>query len=162
MNELLERLNTYDWGSDRGTLVELDALIVAAQGDREKLAAIEEALLGVLQSQAPLPAKEYICRQLALIGTARCVPVLATMLNDAPLADRARFALEAIPDASADEALRGALGTAEGIARIGIVNTLGERGDQQAVPLLTELRNSEDKMLSEAAGAALRKLGPPA
>ena len=162
MNELMERLKTYDWGGDRGALVELDALIVAAQGDKEKLAAIEEALLEVLQSAAPLPAKEYICRQLALIGTARCVPALATMLNDVPLADRARFALEAIPDASADEALRGALGTAESVARVGIVNTLGERGDQQAVPMLTELRDSGDKMLSEAAGAALNKITPPA
>jgi hypothetical protein len=105
----------------------IDASIVAAYGNAEKLAEIEQALLEVLQSNAPIPAKEYICRQLALIGTDRCVPVLAAMLPDAELSDRARLALEAIPTTLADEALRAALDKVEGDQRAGIVNSLDER-----------------------------------
>ncbi len=162
MNELMARLSAYDWGGDRGSLKDIDNLIVAAQGDPGKLSELELALLEVLQSELRLPAKEYICRQLALLGTARCVPVLAGMLTDPELSDRARFALEAIPDASVDDALRSALANAEGVLRVGIVNTLGERRDAKAVPLLTELQKSADGVLARAAAAALRKIAPPA
>jgi len=162
VNELMARLKTYDWGGDRGTLKDLDNLIVAAQNDPGTLSDIELALLEVLQSEVHLPAKEYICRQLALIGTSRSVAVLAGMLTDPELSDRARFALEAIPDASVDDALRSALANAAGVLRVGIVNTLGERRDPKAVPLLTEMQNSDDGVFSRAAAAALRKIAPPA
>lgn len=158
MNELMAQLRAYDWGGDRGALVGIDDLIVGAQGDGDKLVEIEGALLEVLESDAKLPAKEYACRQLALVGTARCVPVLAGMLCDAELSDRARFALEAIPDASVDKALRAALDKAEGIPRVGIVNTLGERRDKKAILALSELRNSPDSVLSKAVESALRKI----
>ena len=162
MNDLIAQLKAYDWGGDRGSLAGIDDLIVAAQGDKDKLTEIEEALLEVLQSDAKLPAKEYICRQLALIGTVRCVPVLAEMLSDAELSDRALFALEAIPDVSVDDALRAALDEADGNPRVGIVNTLGERRDQKAIPALSEMRNSSDSVLSKAVEAALRKIAAPA
>jgi len=162
VNDLMAKLKAYDWGGDRGSLAGIDELILADQGDKDKLADLEQALLEVLESDAKLPAKEYICRQLALIGTARCVPVLAGMLPDAELSDRARFALEAIPDVSAGDALRAALAEAEGNPRVGIVNTLGERRDKKAVPALSELRSSSDSVLSKAAEAALRKIGAPA
>ena len=127
MDDLMAKLKAYDWGGDRGSLMGIDASIVAAHGNAEKLAEIEQALLEVLQSDVPIPAKEYICRQLALIGTDRCVPVLAAMLPDTELSDRARLALEAIPTAVADEALRAALDKVEGDKRAGIVNSLDER-----------------------------------
>lgn len=127
METLIAILRVYDWGGDRGSLMAIDASIVAAYGNAEKLAEIEQALLEVMQFNAPIPAKEYICRQLALIGTDRCVPVLAAMLPDAELSDRARLALEAIPTTLADEALRAALDKVEGDQRAGIVNSLDER-----------------------------------
>lgn len=159
MNELMTQLKAYDWGGDRGSLAGIDDSIVAAQGDKDKLAEIEQGLLEVLQTDAKLPAKEYACRQLALIGTAGCVPVLAAMLTDAELSDRARFALEAIPDVAAGDALRAALDKSEGNIRVGIVNTLGERRDQKAVPAISEMQNSADQVLATAAKAALRKIG---
>ncbi len=127
MDDLMAKLKAYDWGGDRGSLVAIDASIIAAHGNAEKLAEIEQALLEVVQADAPIPAKEYICRQLALIGTDRCVPVLAAMLPDTELSDRARLALEAIPNTAADEALRAALDKVEGEQRAGIVNSLNER-----------------------------------
>ena len=127
MDDLMAKLKAYDWGGARGSLMGIDASIVAAHGNAKKLSEIEQALLEVLQSDVPIPAKEYICRQLALIGTDRCVPVLAAMLPDAELSDRARLALEAIPTTVADDALRAALDMVEGDQRAGIVNSLDER-----------------------------------
>jgi HEAT repeat protein len=157
----MEKLKAYDWGSDRGALTGIDDRVVAARGDKAKLAELEQALLGVLQSDAKLPAKEYVCRQLALIGTSRSVPALAAMLPDPELSDRARLALAVIPDASAGRALRRALGKAEGDPRVGIVNTLGERGDKKAVRALKKMRKGPDPVLAKAAEAALRKIAPP-
>ena len=127
MEDLLAKLKAYDWGGDRGSLMGIDESIIAAHGNGEKLAEIEQALLEVLQSDVPLPAKEYMCRQLALIGTDRSVPALAAMLVDADLSDRARLALETIPATAAEDALRAALDKAEGDQRAGIINSLDER-----------------------------------
>lgn len=162
MNELIAQLSAYGWGGDRGALIGLDELIVAAHGDTVKLDEIEQALLEVLQSDAKLPAKEYVCRKLAFIGTAKSVPALVAMLSDADLSDRALFALEAIPDASVDDALRAALVEANGNPRVGIVNTLGERRDQKAIPVLSEMKSGSDSVLSMAAEAALRKIAASA
>lgn len=158
MDDMIAALRTYDWGGDRGALAGIDQRIVDARGAKKELADIERALLEVLQSDAKLPAKEYICRQLALIGSGQSVPVLSEMLNDPELSDCARLALEAIPDPSAGKALRGALDKADGVQRVGIVNALGERRDRKSIPVLSEMRNSPDSALSAAAEAALRKI----
>lgn len=139
MKELIAKLQAYDWGGDRGALVEIDDLINASHENAEKLAEIEQALLEVLQSAAPLPAKEYCCRKLALIGTDRCIPVLAEMLLNAELSDFARLALEAIPSFAANDALESALDKVEGDQQTGIVNSLDERKKRP----LVEAENSD-------------------
>lgn len=158
MNAAIETLKTYDWGGDRGALMGIDDQITAAQGVPEKLPPIEEALLSVLQSEAKVPAKEYICRKLALVGTARCVPVLAAMLPDPDLSDRALLALQAIPDPAAEAALLSALDNTSGIQRIGVVNALGERRDNKVAAKLQTLQASDDPLLADAVAAALRKI----
>jgi hypothetical protein len=158
LNDLIAQLKVYDWGGDRGTLAGIDQRILDAHGDKQALEVIEEGLLDVLQTDAPVPAKEYACRQLALIGTARSVRVLAGMLHDSELSDCARFALEAIPGGSADRALRRALDKAAGDQRVGIVNTLGERRDQKAIRVLSKLQDDADPTLSAAIQSALRKI----
>lgn len=158
MNELMQPLKTYDWGGDRGSLASIDTAIREAHGDAAALAEIEEGLIETLHPDTPLPAKEFACRKLALIGTARCVPALAAMLPDPEQADRALFALQAIPDAAAGGALRDALPSAAGVPRIGIVNALGERRDNEAVPALLALAKDADATLSGAVASALRKI----
>lgn len=160
MNELMEPLLRYDWGGDRGSLLGIDSAIRDAQGDPAKLAPIEQDLLEVLQSDAKLPAKEYACRQLALIGSAQCVPALAAMLADPEQLDCALFALQAIPDGAAGAALREALASASGVTRIGIINALGERCDKAAVPALQALGKDPDPILAAAVASAVRKIGP--
>ena len=159
MNELMEPLARYDWGGERASLYGIEIAIQEARGDAARLAEIELGLIEVLQAGAPLPAKEYACRQLALIGTAQCVPALAAMLTDADLLDRGLFALQAIPDPAAAAALREALNTAAGAARIGIVNVLGEQRDKEAVPALSALASDPDPTMQGAVTSALRKIG---
>lgn len=73
----------------------------------------------------------------------------------------ARYALERIPGSAVDDALRGALRKAKGNARIGIVNSLGARGDKRAVRPLTKMVSGKNEALAAAAAAALGRIATP-
>jgi len=157
MDKLLESVKSYDWGQSRLALTELEGIIRKAHGNAAEMATIEQKLLDVLGS-AKRAGKQWICRQLSLIGTKRSVPVLAKLLTDAEMSDMARYALERISDPSVDEALRAALPKAKGKMKIGIVNSLGQRRDAKAVGALAALLKSSDEALATAAAAALGQI----
>jgi HEAT repeat protein len=121
----------------------------------------EAELIQVLRSDAGVEEKSAACRQLARIGTAQSVPALAELLSDETLSHMARYALEPIPDASVDEALRKALGTVQGKPRLGVIGSLGVRRDAQAVEPLAGLLSDTDTALCQAAARALGDIGTP-
>ncbi len=121
----------------------------------------EAELIAVLQSDAPLFDKAKACQQLAVTGSKESVPVLADMLSDPKLAHYARYALEPIPDPAVDEALRGALGELDGLLLIGVINSVGVRGDREAVEALEGLLAGADADAATAAAAALGRIATP-
>jgi type 1 glutamine amidotransferase len=161
LQKLLETVKAYDWGQSRADLTELSEVIRKAHGNKAELARIEKALLGVLASDAKQAGKQYVCRELSIIGTEQSVEVLGGMLTDQETSDMARYALERIPGTAVNDALRGALGKARGKARIGIVNSLGRRGDTKAVRPLSRLITGRDEALAAAAAAALGRIASP-
>jgi len=161
MEQQLEKLKTYDYGQSREALTQLSDHIRQAYGKPAELKAIEKALLGVLKSDAKYAGKQYVCRELSIIGTEQSVPALASMLTDEKHSDMARYALERIPGDAVDKALMAALAQANGKPKIGIVNTLGERGCRKAAPAVGKLVGASDKLLAGAAISALGKIGGP-
>ena len=122
----------------------------------------EAALLAVLKNaDAPLFDKAKACQRLAVIGTAKSVPVLAGMLADEKLGHYARFGLEPIPDPAVDAALRAALGKLEGLRLVGVINSIGNRGDEGAIGDLKKLLASKDQQVAAAAAAALGRMATP-
>ena len=162
LQELLNKIKSYDWGQSRLALTELSEIIKKAHGDKAELAKIEKALLGVLESDAKQAPKQYVCRELSIIGTEQSIEVLGGMLADQKTSDMARYALERIPGAAVDDALRRSLRKAKGNAKIGIVNSLGQRGDRRAVRPLTRLVTGKNEALATAAAAALGRIATPA
>jgi HEAT repeat protein len=158
---VLEKIKTYDFGDSRAALTEFSDEIHKAYGKPEELKKFEAALLSILQSDAKYAGKQYACRELSIIGTAQSVPVLAPMLTNQEYSDMARYALERIPGEAPDQALLEALPRAEGKAKIGIVNSLGERGYKPAVAEIAKLTGNPDKLLAGAAVSALGKIGGP-
>jgi len=156
---VLEKVRTYDFGDSRQPLTELSDEIRKAYGKPAELKKFEASLLDVLKSDAKYAGKQYACRELSIIGTEQSVPVLAPMLTNQEYSDMARYALERIPGEAVDKALLAALPKAEGKARIGIVNSLGERGAKSAVAEIGKLAASSDAVLSGAAISALGKIG---
>ena len=113
----------------------------------------------MLKSGAAVGEKANACRELKLAGTEKSIPVLASLLTDAELSHPARFALESMPYPAAGAALREALGKATGLARSGIIDSLGQRRDPLAVPLIAPDLATKDLVLVAAAATALGKIG---
>ena len=160
MEELLEKVKTYDWGQNRLALTEVSDLVREAYGNPAELRRIEDSLLKVLDpdAKAERAGKQFVCRQLSIIGTERSVPTLAKMLTGEETSDMARYALERIPGAAVDEALREALPKAEGNPKVGIINSLGQRRDRGAVRALRGLISDPNETVAAAAVAALGQI----
>ncbi len=159
LDKAFEALKTYDWGQDRSALQALDGAVAATHGDAAARKALETRLAAVLKSDASRAAKDVVCRQLSLVGSAEGVPALAGLLTNAELSQMARYALERIPDAAATAALREALPKTEGLLKVGVINSLGVRRDAQSVAALTALLGNPDQQIAAAAVAALGAIG---
>lgn len=121
----------------------------------------ELELIAVLESAAGAVEKCSACQQLRTWGTARAVAALAAQLAEDRVGHAARYALEGLPYPEAGAALRTALDHTTGFARAGIIDSLGWRGDEEAVPLLAPLLGDRDVTLATAAATALGRIGGP-
>ncbi len=156
-----DKLKAYDFGDSRQPLTEISDEIRKAYGKPEELKKFEGQLLDVVKSDAKYAGKQYACRELSIIGTEQSVPVLAPVLTNQEYSDMARYALERIPGEAVDKALLATLSKAEGKAKVGIVNSLGERGYKPAAAEIAKLVDNSDKVLAGAAVSALGKIGGP-
>ena len=130
-----------------------------AQGPTPLVTKSEADNLAVLKASAELKAKADACRELAVIGTKESIPALVGMLGDEKLAHMARYALETMPDASVNEALRGQLTVLKGRLLTGVIGSLGVRRDLEAIPALSGLLGNNDPLVVQAAARALGSLG---
>ncbi len=121
--------------------------------------AAEDKWLEVLKSSAPAAQKCNACRELQTAGTEKSVPLLAGLLTDAETSHAARFALEAMPYTAAGAALRDAAGKTTGLTRSGILDSLGQRRDPEAIPVLARALVDAEPQVVAAAAVALGKIG---
>ena len=119
----------------------------------------EAKLIAVLKSDASHKDKADACRMLSRVGTKQAVPTLAALLGDEKLAHMARYALEPIPDACVDVALRAAAGKLKGPRLVGVIGSIGVRRDAQAVQMLARLLGDADADVAQAAARAMGKIG---
>jgi len=120
----------------------------------------EQRLIDVLQSSSASPEdRDAACARLKRIGTGRSVPALAALLADEQLSHSARYALEPMPSGKAGRALTDALAKTYGLTRVGIVISLGCRGEKRAVLPLVKLLKDPDPQVAAAAARALGQIG---
>ena len=163
MNENLDQafaaLKTYDWGVDPAVIKPIDEAAVATHTDPAARKELEARLIAVLGTAVPHAAKGAVCRVLKSIGTAAAVPALAPMLTDEKLSHMARFALEWIPGPEACQALLAALPQATAKLKLGIIASLGVRGDAAVIAPLQALLANADAAVASAAAHALGTIG---
>lgn len=119
----------------------------------------ETELLAILRSDGPAADKALACKKLAIDGSSESVNDLAKLLSNSELASWARIALEAIPGPEADEALRKASESLEGLLLAGTINSIGIRRDAKAVEALAARLKDNDVEVACAAAVALGRIG---
>jgi len=92
----LAAMTKFDFGQDRAQVRRFEREVSIVAATKEGAADAEQKMLKVLQSSAPLGAKDAICRQLAIIGSSRSEPVLKAMLKNKNTEAMARYALEGL------------------------------------------------------------------
>ena len=155
MEPVLAKVAAWDPAQARDPLYEFTNFLRAALNSKSELPQIEARLLLMLapDSKTSTAGKEFVCRQLSLIGTDASVPALARLLNDPTMAEMARYSLARIPGPAAGAALR------KSLPQPGVIKALGERRDAQAVPALKNLLGSSDAATFDAALDALAQIG---
>ncbi len=154
-------LKTYDYGSSRGTLLPIDQAVAEAVRDRPARRPLERQLLACLTAGGSVPAREYICACLALVGSDYCVSAMAKLLGDPALSTAARNVLEVLPTTSAGKALRRSIPRLEDGLKIGVINSLGNRREPTGVSALAALLKDRDSDVVCAAISALGVIGDP-
>ncbi|MHC4742343.1 MAG: HEAT repeat domain-containing protein, partial [Planctomycetota bacterium] len=120
----------------------------------------QDELIAVLKSNdSTRQEKVTACRLLTFIATEKAVPTLASLLADEEMNHMARYALEPIPHPSVDDALLEALGKLEGKPLVGVIGSLGVRGEARAVKPLAKMLKNSDPMIAQAAARSLGNIG---
>jgi len=157
-NVLLEQIKTYEFGHSRENLTIFAELVRSSIDSREDKKILEKGMLTFLKTDATFAGKQFVCKQLSIIGTEEAVPTLAPMLLKKETSDIARYALERIHGRRVDKALRDALPKTKGKVKVGIINTLGQRKDKRSVKIFGKLLYDSNKEIANAAASALGKI----
>lgn len=155
LEQSFEALKRYNPGDDPAALIPIDQAVMGIHGNAAARAALEQRLAAYLGAAYSSAARSFVCRELAIIGSAASVSALAPLLLDDELSVFARQALERIPGPEADTALRDALTRSKGRTRVGIINSVGVRRDARSVSLLVKAATEEP----DATAAAAKALG---
>jgi HEAT repeat protein len=163
LDAAVTRVRDYDYGSRRTALIALEAVINATHGNREARLRLETAMAALLDSNATVAAKQFICKKLWIIGTDASVPALEKLLGGTNLAlsEAACYALRSQPSPAAGRVLREGLGKVSGKALVAVINLIGDRRDPLSSARLAELTGDPDPMVVDAAIAALGKIASP-
>ncbi len=120
-------------------------------------AKIENLMIIQLQSECTYDGKDQICRRLRLIGSEKSAPVLKEMLKDSNTFEISLYALELISGSAVDDLLYQEFLTRTGSQKVRLINIMGIRSVEKAIPQSKELIYSPDNDVASAAITALNK-----
>lgn len=98
LKELVKAIKKYELGDSRENLTALTLRIRKSDQSPKTLDKYENVMIKILESNATDDAKKYICRQLGLWGTEKCVPALEKLKNDKNCGEMAEYALKEIQE----------------------------------------------------------------
>ncbi len=158
LDEDFQKILTYSFGDSREPLTVIEDRVRDSFGNGEQRLALERQFAEVLRrEEATYDCRDFACRQLRIMGTEESVDALYDLLLVPETADMARYALQENMSEDAGKALRKALGKTDGAVLVGVVNSIGERGDEQAVDDLGKLASGTGDVAA-AAREALAKI----
>lgn len=164
LDHLLPLMSAEDVGSRYAPQIVLQdmgsyAARPGAEVERETLAKV--LMKNLDQPNLPDTVRHWIVLQIERIGKGESVPGLAKLMTaqDEHLRDYARRALEKNPDPSATDALLKSLAEIKDTKwRIGLINSLGLRGDEAVVQPLSDMLGDPDPKVAASAVTALSNI----
>jgi HEAT repeat protein len=159
LDALIRDASRYTIAGSREPLVRIESLINLSRPTESLRHQLELRMAAALAGDATDEAKRAFCRHLWIMGSDTSVPALERMLLTPATTHIACYALLNHPSKAADTALRRALDASEGLARIAVIQTLGNRRDVRAVGALGRLASGPDILLAESALSALGRIG---
>jgi len=160
VEQALDYLKTYRFGDSRQPLNLIEHEVnrcLPGSSDQQQLA---DKLADLLTDpNTTYDCTDFLCRQLARIGTEKQVPILAELLRNPQTAHIARYGLQAIPGPAADQALIDALSQTSGLQKTAIINSLASRRSRTAVQAITAALTDTNENVARAAAYALGKIG---
>ncbi len=158
--ELLNMVKQYDWDKNQEPLHKMTLFVRDCLNNPIDAKMVETKLLEVLNSDVNIAVKDYICRQLAVVGSEVSVPLLAGMLSAPETSDIARYALERINSGDVDVVLFEALKNTENDKiKSGVIASLGVRKYTDAIAEIKKYLNSDNENLAVSAVYALSVIG---
>lgn len=152
--------------ADPRILARLDRAVAEAGTAATKVNELARQLLDVVTDAAATPAARQAAAQRLgqVLATAAGQPpkeilaALAPLLSDPARVDEARLALDPVSGREVDALFVAALASANGRARLAVVQSVGLRRIAAAVPRLTPLLKETDPALARAAALALGRI----
>lgn len=141
----------------------LPALCALADLDKSILMDEEKLIEVVKKAETSDNDKVTACQNLGHCGKTKAIATLQALLNDekAHIRHAARYGLEMIPDPAVENVLNEAAGKLNGPALVGVLQSMGNRGNAKSVEILTARMNDGDKAVGDAAVNSLGKLATP-
>ncbi|UCH36326.1 MAG: ThuA domain-containing protein [Armatimonadota bacterium] len=141
-----------------------DTLIWIAQrwAGTPQAAGIQRWVIHLAGRERAASVRRIAAHMLGLMGDARAVATLKSMLSEDALREDARQALMQIPGPEATQALVEMLGTVGPESQQAILHALGARGDRAATPAAIDAAQSGNLVVRLAAIDALGLIGDPA
>jgi HEAT repeat protein len=152
----------YQSGQSLEPLRRIEEAVRQSAGKPSARRGVEVSLIGLLGTNATFEARKFACTQLGIIGSTAALPALEALLQEDETVGLACLALSTYPRGKADDLLRAAVKFSKGAKCVQILNTLGDRRDEQSVSVLIGRTGDADRAVAEAAIASLGKLGSAA
>ncbi|MEE9431378.1 MAG: HEAT repeat domain-containing protein [Melioribacteraceae bacterium] len=158
-DESFNKISNYEYGQSRNSLTDFSNMVNSLAKTEENRELAEENILDFLKTDATFASKQFVCRELRIIGSEKSVEVLSEMLLNEKTTNIAKYALENIPGSKVDDALIEMLPKADKSIQLGIINSLATRKSEASVPSISKLLASSNSDIANTAASALGKIG---
>ena len=162
LDQAWQKLPSYKFGDSLVALKTIEKAMAATPKTDAERAALAAKLGAILENKdATKDAKKFACRQLAIVGDEKQVPILKAILvgDDEEMAFFARYVLERMPNDAALQTLREALSKTKSATLAGVIDSLGVRRDSLSREALEKLAVGNDPHIARAALYSLSKIG---
>ncbi len=153
---LLEKLKSYEY-KERALLFDIEEIVRKALSmDRED--ELEKKFAEFLASDATFAGKQFVCRQLRVMGPEESIEELGNMLLDEENFDIAILALEKTESEKIDKLFLETAKKTKDSIKTAIINSIGNRKIERSISFLKKQAMDEDNRIAHASIAALGKM----